>query len=182
MRERAAALGLRTLEVVGERLETYRPATRSFDRIAMLAVINHLDERSARVLDVSPEARAAYRGVLRPLVDWLRPGGQLVASDASRHHAFEPLVRMGLLHGHPLHPRMEWDKHQPPGVWKALLRDVGFVEVRHHWATNHRYPWMPRWLTDNVVAAHLNAALFVIRARAPQAASAFVPVARDVAS
>lgn len=141
--------------------------SKQFDIIFMLAVINHLDEIHVRTLHADENSRAMYCQLLRQVLEWLKPGGSLVISDVAHVHAFTPLVRLGILRGHPLQPDIEWEKHQPPKVWKVLLEDTGFTAARFHWATNWRYAWMPRFLVDNVVAAHLYSSLFVLHAQRP---------------
>ena len=90
----------------------------------------------------------------------LKPGGTLVVSDVSRTH---PYMRLGLKH--PFHRQIEWHKHQHPRVWASLLESVGFSAVTYHWATQWRYPQLPRFLTDNSFAVQLYSSQFVLHAR-----------------
>jgi len=66
---------------------------------------------------------------------------------------------------HPFQPQIEWHKHQHPRVWKSLLESMGFTAVKYHWATNWRYPQIPRFLCDNAIAAQLYSSQFVLHAR-----------------
>lgn len=164
----AASLNLTNLTFHTVPLQAFETKPQRFDLIYMLAVINHLDEDAVQTLHIQPESRDRYIRLLRPIYDWLKPGGRLVVSDASRWHLYRPLVRLGLLKRHPFQPTIEWEKHQRPRVWQEILGEIGFVDTAIRWATNWRYPWMPRPLVDNVIAAHLYSSLFVLEARRPR--------------
>jgi hypothetical protein len=62
------------------------------------------------------------------------PGAKLVASDISCDSLF---ARLPLKN--PLEPTIEWEKHQTPEKWAALLEDAGF-----------RDPWI-RWNSLNTL-------------------------------
>jgi SAM-dependent methyltransferase len=162
--ENLARLGLSNVRLVRTTLQAFRSEVAAFDRILLYAVVNHLDETHVQTLDRSAESRERFRALLRPLREWLRPDGELILFDAARHHAFEPLVRAGLLRGHPLAPTMEWEKHQEPQIWEELLRDVGFGRVDHHSARYHPRGWRGRLARWSWVSALLPPR-FVVRAR-----------------
>ena len=113
-------LGLPNLEFHPIAMQAYSAPPASFDLIYMLAVINHLDETLVQTLHTDESSRDAYRQLLQPLFDWLKPGGKLVISDVPRTH---PYMRLGLKH--PFQPQIEWHKHQHPRVWKSLLERSG---------------------------------------------------------
>jgi 2-polyprenyl-3-methyl-5-hydroxy-6-metoxy-1,4-benzoquinol methylase len=165
--QRIEALNLTNLDLKPIAMQDCSAPAQSFDIIYMLAVINHLDERHVRTLHTDENSRRAYRALMRPLYNWLKPGGYLIISDASSSHAYTYLIDLGLLKKHPSQPHIKWDIHQRPQVWQGLLEEVGFTAVQYHWATNWRYPWMPRFLVDNMIAAHLYSSSFVLRARRP---------------
>ncbi|MDY7033213.1 MAG: class I SAM-dependent methyltransferase [Thermodesulfobacteriota bacterium] len=148
-------------------LQEFVSPDQSFDTIYLLASINHLNETHVQTLHCNKESRCLYQHLLQSLFNWLKSGGTLVISDSSRWHAFTPMIKLGLMHKHPFQPNIEWEKHQSPKVWKELLEEIGFTPVHFHWATNWRYRWMPRFLVDNIVAAHFYSSLFVLRAHRP---------------
>lgn len=166
--QRIEKLKLPNLEFQAIRLEDFSAPPASFDLIYMLAVINHLDETHVRTLNSDEHSRQMFRQRLRPVYEWLKPGGTLIISDTTNTHAYKPLMKLGLLKRHPFTPSITWEMHQPPPVWKALLESIGFTSVRCHWATHWRYPQIPRILCENVVAAYLYSPLFVLHARRPE--------------
>jgi 2-polyprenyl-3-methyl-5-hydroxy-6-metoxy-1,4-benzoquinol methylase len=164
-------LCLHNLEFHPITMQSYEAPPASFDIVYMLAVINHLDETQVETLDRKEESRVVFRQLLQPVYNWLKPGGTLVVTDISNTHAYIPLMKLGLLKQHPFHKTIEWEKHQPPQVWKSLLESAGFSAVQYHWATNWRYPQIPRFLCDNVVAAQLYSPLFVLHAHKPSSSN-----------
>ena len=165
--QKIEGLGLRNLEFHPATMQAYHAPPASFDIIYMLSVINHLDETHVRTLDSDEASRAVFRQLLQPVYDWLKPGGMLVISDNTNTHAYKPLVKLGLLKHHPFQPAITWEIHQPPQIWQRLLESIGFSSIQYHWATQWRYPWIPRFLCDNMVATYLYSGMFVLRARRP---------------
>lgn len=160
-------LNLHNIEFHPVAMQAYAAPAASFDLIYMLTVINHLDETHVQTLDQDEHSREVFRNLLQPVYDWLKPRGMLVISDNTNTHAYRSLLRLGVLKKHPFVPQIEWEKHQPPQVWGKLLESIGFTSIQYHWATLWRYPWIPRFLCDNVVAAHLYSGVFVLRAQRP---------------
>jgi SAM-dependent methyltransferase len=163
LEDQAQRLRLTNVRVVRAPLQDFRAEPGSFDRILLYAVVNHLDETHVQTLAASEESRARFLSLLRPLRKWLQPRGELVLFDAARHHALEPLIRAGLLRRHPLAPTIEWEKHQEPEVWAALLQEIGFSQVRFHWAAFSRHAWVRRLLGGRFWAS-LISPRFVLRA------------------
>jgi 2-polyprenyl-3-methyl-5-hydroxy-6-metoxy-1,4-benzoquinol methylase len=162
--ENLGRLGLSNVRLVRSTLQAFRSEAATFDIILLYAVVNHLDETHVQTLDRSAESRERFRALLHPLREWLRPDGELVLFDAARHHAFEALVRAGLLRGHPLAPTMEWEKHQQPEVWAQVLHDAGFGSVEFHWAAYHPRGWRGLLARRKWVSALLPPR-FIMRAR-----------------
>lgn len=166
--QNAQALNLTNLRFINASLQEFSAPVGRYDTICMLAVINHLDEENVKHLHYSAESQAIFQTWFRQMHGWLVPGGCLVVSDVSSYHPYSSLIRAGILHRHPFQPSINWEIHQPPQVWQALFKESGFVRIRYHWATNWRYAWMPRILTDNGIMSRLYSSLFVLSAYKPQ--------------
>jgi SAM-dependent methyltransferase len=160
----AQKLGLSNLQIHTHIMQDFAAPADSFDVIYMINSINHIAEDAVRSLHNNPASHAAYMTLLQPIMDWLKSGGLFVISDASRFHPYGPLIKSGFLKKHPFFPQINWELHQPPAVWMKLLTDMGFMSANFHWASNWRYDWMPRFLTDNALAAYFYSTQFVIRA------------------
>lgn len=143
-RQHMHTLGLNNISLRAETIEQYPMQANTFDLIVLIAVVNHLDEAATMTLHHDENARERFRSLLQPLYQGLKPGGTLSLFDASRHHIFSPLINWGLMKGHPLHPSIEWHKHQQPWRWARLLREVGFVATQTRWSKPRGLP-IPLW-------------------------------------
>ena len=148
-------LGVDSVELRNATLQDFDPGDERFDVLFMHASINHLDEPATMRLHTDESARQVYRELFAKLAGMSADGAKLVASDASRHNLFAKLpIR------NPLHPTIEWDKHQPPEVWIELLREAGFSEPRVRWSTPNSLRRPGRILLGNRAAAWLTEGSF----------------------
>ena len=161
-------LNLQNVELKNISLDEFETPEQPFDMIYLLAVINHIDEEHVKTVDTNPKSEKIYLELMQPLYEWLAPGGKLVITDASNTSVFTPFLNAGILKRHPFQHTIEWEIHQHPRTWKKLFEKMGFSNVDYRWATNWRYPWMPRFLVDNPLAANIYSSLFVIHATRPQ--------------
>jgi SAM-dependent methyltransferase len=150
-------LGVDSVEFRNATLQEFDPGDERFDVLFMHASINHLDEPATMRLHHDESARAAYRELFAKLAAMGADGAKLVASDASRHNLFAKLpIR------NPLHPTIEWDKHQPPEVWIGLLAEVGFGEPRVRWSTPNSLRRPGQVLLGNRLGAWLTEGSFCL--------------------
>jgi SAM-dependent methyltransferase len=150
-------LGVDSVELRNETLQEFDPGDERFDVLFMHASINHLDEPATMRLHQDESARQVYRELFAKLAGMGADGAQLVASDASRHNLFAKLpVR------NPLHPTIEWEKHQPPETWIELLSEAGFTEPRVRWSTPNSLRRPGRVLLGNRAAAWLSEGSFCL--------------------
>jgi SAM-dependent methyltransferase len=135
------------VRLVEQTVDRYRDEER-FDVVAMVASINHLDEDACARLGYDPASQSQYRAAFRHIGSLMRPGGQLVVADCTRHNFF---AWLGLIN--PLCPTIEWDKHQPPRVWAELLEGAGFTQARISWEPLYTLGPVVQALLSNQAAA-----------------------------
>ena len=120
-----------------------------FDVILMNSSINHIDEDACIRLLEDPAARERFRRVLAHIAALAKPGGRLIVVDCTRYNAFSAL---GLVN--PINRAIEWQKHQNPEVWAALLEAVGFRRPKVSWRGLYRFGRLGQALTANRTAAY----------------------------
>ena len=120
--------------------------------------INHLDEAACVTLLESMASRAAYGAIFERLANVTTSGGHLVVCDCSRHNLF-PLLRLR----NPFVPAIEWEKHQAPETWAAMLEDAGFENPRVGWTSPSRLGRLGRVALGNKPAAWLVASHFHLK-------------------
>jgi SAM-dependent methyltransferase len=125
------------------------PSLTPFDLVLLHNCINHFNEPACAALPGDEAARDFYRRTFGDLGGVTRPGGLLVVADCTRHNFF---ARLGLRS--PLAPTIEWEKHQPPGVWSGLARPAGFRAERVQWTTPGHLGAIGRRFLSNPVAAY----------------------------
>jgi SAM-dependent methyltransferase len=129
-------------------LQQFDPRGDTFDVVVVHDAINHLDEEACIALPRSLEARRRYLELFGKIFDLTRPGGHFVAADCSRYNLFG-MLRLR----NPLVPTIEWHKHQTPGTWSTLLKQVGFERPRIRWSTLNTLRTPGRILFGNALAA-----------------------------
>ena len=122
--------------------------------------VNHLDEPACERLLDDGSARARYIELFGKVRDLLEPGGSFVLADVARENYWAKLGKQS-----PWAPEIEWEKHQEPETWAAILAEAGLEPVEQRWyhpfyGARHVGP-----LLDNRFAARLLASNFVVRAR-----------------
>jgi SAM-dependent methyltransferase len=133
---------------------------RPYQLVLSHASINHLDEDACMRLGESPDARRRYLEIFTRIRRLLAPGGHFVVADCGRVNLWARLGRPS-----PWAPEIEWDKHQEPETWCALLGAAGLEPVD------------TRWLHPFFRTRHLQAVLG-LRPIARCLASSFVIAAR----
>jgi hypothetical protein len=142
-------LGLDNIHLEPALFQSFEARGRSFDVVLLQDCVNHLDENACIYLLADPEARARYRRIFQKIAALANPGATLILCDCSRHNFFAAL---GLRN--PVMPTVEWEKHQPPEVWAALLAQVGFVNPRIRWSSFNRLGSAGELLLGNRFAAY----------------------------
>jgi SAM-dependent methyltransferase len=141
-------LGLESVELRTEPFQEFDPGDERFDVLFLHAVVNHLDERACMELHRDEAARDTFRELFRRLADISADGARLILVDASRRNLFAHLPLRN-----PVVPEIEWEKHQPPRRWAALLEEAGFESPEISWNSFNTLRRPGRALLGNPVAA-----------------------------
>lgn len=131
------------------RFQDYDSGGEKFDIVLMNNSINHLDEESCLRLHVDSEARDRYSEIFFKIQKLSNPRAFLVITDCSRANFFD---RVGM--GNPFVPTIEWEKHQSPETWRALVSACGFEKARITWTPVNRLGWVGRSFLSNRFAAY----------------------------
>jgi SAM-dependent methyltransferase len=125
-----------------------------FDVVIIYNVINHLYEDLVRRLHKHPDAVEQYVERLAKLGQIVADGGHLIIADCGRENFWGSVgVRS------PTAPTIDWDIHQEPEVWTAMLMRLGFELVDQRWS-----PWWPFGrITASRPVQYLTSSHFVIR-------------------
>ena len=133
----------------------------TFDYILMCNVINHIDEDAVTRLHL-PDAdreRNQYINIFEEIRKLLSETGILLVSDVGRYNFWNSI---GLRF--PACRTIDWNKHQDPDVWEALLSKAGFVSINVEWLTLYRLRYLKAIVGNKWVAPFLNSH-FLIWAR-----------------
>jgi SAM-dependent methyltransferase len=163
-RRSLAAMGLAdVVEVVPADFNTWHSDDR-FDVIVSRASLNHIypAEKNA---GSDPQTRAGYLAVARRVLELLEPGGVFVATDANRYSLFGLGRVIGLRR--PWRRRrsgVNWRHHQNARVWRSILLEAGFSEVRISYPVSHKLRHVSA-LVNNAGVNFLLQGSFIIHAR-----------------
>jgi SAM-dependent methyltransferase len=138
--------------------ERYPFDTAPFDVLILHDSVNHLNESACARLHADVTAREAYLAVFRRLAELASPKAVLILSDCTRRNFF-PLLGVR----NPFVPTINWEIHQPPELWAALLREAGFDDAWIRWSPINRLGWVGRRLLANKVAAYFLVGHFCLR-------------------
>lgn len=151
------ALGLDNIERLPYTLQDYPCDDATFDVVLTHASINHLDEDLCIELRDNPEARRVYVDMFKKLRRIMKPGGQLIAVDASNRNFFGDL---GLKH--PLYSKLAFYKHQTPEFWAELLTQAGFTNPQISWISNPMLGPFGFFLRNRVAAYFLESSFRLV--------------------
>jgi len=133
----------------------------TFDYILMRNVINHIDEDAVTRLHLpdADQERKRYIKTFEEIRNLLSDTGILLASDVGRYNFWNSI---GLRF--PACRTINWNKHQDPDVWEALLSEAGFASMDVKWLPLRRLRHFKVIVSRKCVAQCLNS-YFLIRAK-----------------
>lgn len=156
---RAAFDGAVDVTLERHTFQAYEPDA-PFDVILLHNSINHLDEEACLRLHRDEQARKSFKVQMRRMAEMVEPAGHLLAADCSRHNLFGMLrVR------NPFVPDIEWEIHQQPRLWAALLAESGFAQPAIRWNPMTRAGPPGELLLANWLGAFLTTSHFTIHMR-----------------
>lgn len=143
-RQYADHLNLDNIYLETSTFQNFEPGRRTFDIVLLHNSINHLAEEACVNLRVSAEARKEYEAIFAKMNQVTKPGGKLIITDCSRYNFFT-LLRLK----NPLAPNISWHKHQSPQLWRAMLKDAGFINPKIRWSFFPRLGIIDKFLLGN---------------------------------
>ena len=152
-------LGLNSI-ISGEKkyLSDLTPSDGPFDVVVMYQMINHLDEEATANLHLGKneyfDRFVAHISHLRTLVS---AGGVVIFVDCDRRNFWNDIGRRN-----PLMPTIEWEKHQPSGIWSNVFEHAGFQHDKTTWSS--MYPLGK--MTENWPLHYFTISHFCLRVRA----------------
>jgi SAM-dependent methyltransferase len=129
-----------------------------FDVVVLHNSINHLDEEACINLQKSDASYNTYKAVFAGVYYKMKPGGIIIIADCSCSNFYNDIGVKNVFV-----PTIEWHKHQQPGTWIALLKEVGFRNPRVEWSTPNRFGEAGRLLMGNSVMAYFTSSHFKFR-------------------
>ena len=138
-------------------IQEYAADSDPFDVIVIQDAINHFDEEACVSLTSSKESQIRYQEIFKKIANLLRPGGHAVMSDCSSKNLYPALG-----FSNPFDRGMEWEKHQPPGIWSKLASQQGLDPIRVRWSSPSRYGALGQTLFGSAFAAWFFTSHFVI--------------------
>jgi cyclopropane fatty-acyl-phospholipid synthase-like methyltransferase len=117
--------------------------------------INHLDEHACINLLKDAQSYTTYKNIFTAVYNKMAAGGKLVVADCSCDNVFYTLGIKNYLY-----PTIEWHKHQKPGTWIALLKEIGFKHPKVEWTTPNKLGKAGRVLMGNPVVSYLTGSHF----------------------
>lgn len=151
------AMGFDNVELLVGIMQDFDPAGKTYDIILIQDAINHFDEPACVTLTTDPESRNRYEKIFASIAALLKPGGKLIMSDCSSKNFFDAIGMEA-----PYAKEIEWEKHQPPGVWADVARPHGLELTKVRWSSPTRFGDWGKKLFGNALAAWFFTSHFVM--------------------
>ena len=140
-------LGLSNARMFSTTFQAYEAPLAHYDLVFINNAINHLDEPACMSLHESAEAQDTYRLIFDKLRSLLQPNGRVIVTDCSRSNAFGDLGIKA-----PFAPTIEWNKHQNPETWTAVVEPSGFRNVLTQWTSFNSLGRIGRLLGNRAIS------------------------------
>jgi SAM-dependent methyltransferase len=147
------------VELIPLTLQEYMQQTDAdmYDVIIMHNSINHLNEYACIHLLENEASYTEYVTIFKNVFRITKNGGVLIVTDCSCKNFFNDIGVKNIFV-----PTIEWHKHQKPGTWVSLLKDVGFRNPTVKWLTPNRLGKPGRVLLGNYFMSYLTRSFFKV--------------------
>jgi len=144
------------LEYIPKKFQDFDYKKNSFDLIVIANAINHLDEDACIRLN-EESSQNEYNSLFQKMALLLKNGGKLIFTDCSSSNFFNDI---GLKN--PIHPSIEWHKHQTPKIWSSLLKNNGFYNTNISWSSFNTLGKLGRIIMGNKLINYMTLSHFRI--------------------
>ena len=160
--ELVQVLGYNNVIFETTKFQDFQPGEHMYDVILSHNSINHLDEEACIHVDHNPQAQNKYMELFNKLTKAARPDAHLIIADCMNQNLF---YRLGLKN--PLAPMIEWEKHQPPEIWIAMLRKLGWINPNVRWTSYNTLGLLGRIIMGNRLVSYLTISHFCLVMQKP---------------
>ena len=145
-----------TLEYIPKTFQEFNYKNNSFDLIVIANAINHLNEDACISL-TEQSSQNEYNFLFQKMAKLLKNEGRLIFTDCSSSNFFNDI---GLRN--PIHPSIEWHKHQTPLIWSNLLKRNGFSNPHISWSSFNTLGRLGRIIMGNKLINYMTLSHFRI--------------------
>lgn len=121
------------VDLVPKVFQEFETEKEYFDIVLLHDSINHLNEEACIDLLNNNKSRETYKDIFSKLYSMSKINAKLIVCDCSRFNFFDTMKIKN-----PIAPSIEWHKHQKPGAWIKLLKEVGYSDPILKWSSFNR--------------------------------------------
>ena len=148
------------IEIVNSTLQDYEITKNKFDIVIMHNTINHLDEDATSKLKKDKNSQKTYVQIFENLKSKLNDDANIIITDCSNSNLFGDLNIKN-----PMAPQIEWNKHNPPEIWKIILMKSGFKKIKIKWINHSSLRGVGLFLFGNKYASYFLNSYFLIKCK-----------------
>lgn len=126
-----------------------------YDIVILHNSINHLNEEACINFRVRESSYNDYKSIFTEVYQKMDKNGKIVVADCSCDNFLNAIGLKCIFN-----PTIEWHKHQKPGTWIAMLKEVGFKNPKIEWSSPNRLGQVGRLLMGNSLMAYLTQSHF----------------------
>lgn len=128
--ELRSKLNVNNVELHSVTFQDYDSQISDYDLILTYNVVNHLDEEACKTLLLNQESKEKFVEMFKKCNSLLKKDGMMLVADCGRRNLFGDLG----IHN-PFATDIDWNIHQEPSFWLALMKRAGFSKISIDWST-----------------------------------------------